>query len=193
MKVILFSFFIFLGYLIGSIPPGAWLAKLYGYDITKHGSGNIGATNVGRLFGAAGFITVFFIDCLKAYGTLYALSYFNQSEISIVATAISLLIGNSYSIFLQGQGGKGVATSVGIFLAVAPSLLLIGFIIWFLLFFMTKTVGIASVGAYLTLLLFCIFIHPLTTPLKILIVFISVWGIFRHRENIQRYYAKGIK
>jgi glycerol-3-phosphate acyltransferase PlsY len=189
MKVILTSFIIILGYLIGSVPPGAWLAKFYGRDITKHGSGNIGATNVGRLFGASGFVFVFLLDALKAYLFLKVLQWLHLNEFDMLLAALGLLIGNSFSIFLQGHGGKGVATSTGILLALNPLLCLLDFICWIIFFGLTKTVGISSVAAYACLPIILFAIGFTSVNFFIFVLFLSGWGIMRHRTNIAQYIA----
>lgn len=188
MKVIL-NCSIFIGaYLIGAIPTGAWLSQWYGFrDITKYGSGNIGATNVGRLLGITGFITVFLVDSFKACGYLIILNWLKFSEYAIAFAAVNLLIGNGCSIFLQGRGGKGVATSVGILLALAPIISLMSFFCWLLIYTYTQTVGIASVYAYACLPLMYYLIFPRNLHILLFLLFMSIWGIFRHRENIKKY------
>src|SRR5690348_15473304 len=101
-------------YLVGAIPTGYLIAKLKGItDIRQHGSGNIGATNVSRILGKHYFFLIFFLDAGKAYLFIHALkAHFSFNYLCIFASIV--LVGNGYSIFLRGSGGKGVATLFGL-------------------------------------------------------------------------------
>jgi acyl phosphate:glycerol-3-phosphate acyltransferase len=188
MKMILFSSLIALGYCVGALPTGFWIAYAKGiHDITKHGSGNIGATNVSRLFGIYYFFLVFFLDSAKAFLYLVMLQYGDVPEMIQVGAAIGLLVGNGYSIFLKGYGGKGLATSVGILMALAPQVLFILVIIWGLALVVTRTVGITSVIALGLLPCIAWYYVSSNNLLYSLLLFMSLWGIWRHRENIMKY------
>ena len=107
-----------LGYLIGAIPTGWLLARSIGIsDITRYGSGSSGATNVARIAGLKYFFIVLFLDSAKAFLFINWLRIMHFNPIIILMSAVALLIGNSISFFLQGKGGKGVATALGILLA----------------------------------------------------------------------------
>ncbi|MGE0206567.1 MAG: glycerol-3-phosphate acyltransferase [Candidatus Babeliales bacterium] len=191
MKVILDSIILILAYIVGAFPTGVLLARWYGIDdITQHGSGNIGATNVGRKLGARGFITVFVGDAAKAWAYVQLVRWYGFSENTVLFVGVALLVGNSYSIFLQGKGGKGVATSMGILLALEPMVCLIVFLVWALFYWYLKIVGIASVGAYFILPLIAYFFQPLNFSYLLFMVFMSAWGIMRHYANIQSYIRK---
>jgi len=175
-------------YFVGAIPTGFIISKLHGIrDITKHGSGNIGATNVGRKLGTYGFLIVFLIDSLKAFSYLKILHIFNVSETIQILSAIALLIGNGYSVFLQFKGGKGVATCVGILLALAPYFFLMIFLLWLLVFLCIKTVGVASVITFVSLPIVSLLIFWGNWQFIGLMLFISLWGIYRHGNNIRRF------
>jgi glycerol-3-phosphate acyltransferase PlsY len=174
-----------LGYLIGAIPTGAWIARIGGIaDITQHGSGNIGATNVGRLLGPFYFCVVFFIDLFKAFIYLKISPHKTPYEELIIAGA--LLFGNGYSLFLRGKGGKGVATAAGIGLALFPDIFFALGFIWAIAFFITKTVGIASAITFFMLPLIGFF-TPYQWPFFCLMLSISIWGLYRHKDNLRRY------
>lgn len=188
MKVIFKSILIFVAYLVGSIPTAVLFSKLHGIDITKHGSGNSGATNVGRKLGACGFIVVFLIDCLKAFFFLTFLQMNHFSQSLQILSAVALLLGNGFSPFLAFKGGKGVATSVGVLCVLTPYFVVLLFFGWLLIFYLTKTVGIASVLTFLVVPIFTLFFGWGNWPLVFFSFFVCCWGVFRHAENIRRYF-----
>lgn len=179
-----------IGYCIGSIPTGWLVAYKAGInDITNHGSGNIGATNVGRFLGLPYFGVVLFIDCFKSFLFLWMLTYLKVDSLGIVAGAVSLLVGNSISIFLQGKGGKGVATSLGILLAINPSVIIYLLCIWLVTALITHNMGISCVAGLLMLPYVVWFFVPFDAHFFVLSFFMSIWGIWRHETNIRRYCA----
>lgn len=176
-------------YLIGSIPTGAILAGYCGYDITKLGSGNIGATNVARVLGFRYFFIVFFIDAAKALYFLKLLTAFECSQMALWVGSICLLLGNGFSIFLNGKGGKGVATSIGILMAYNVLIIYCTGVIWLLALMITRTVGISSVIALFTLPFITYYLIPENWYIVCLVMFMGMWGIWRHADNIKRYFA----
>lgn len=179
---------IFIGYLIGSIPSGVLVARAKGiHDITQYGSGNIGATNIGRILGLNYFFLVFFLDSLKAFLYVLVLAYYGFSLSEQVWASIALLCGNGYSIFLQGRGGKGVATSAGIMMALQPYLSLVLFGVWLLSLLMFRTVGIASICTFLSLPFLAFYWCNISFTFMILVLFMGIWGLWRHVENMKRY------
>lgn len=175
-------------YLIGSIPIGYIVARFAGVDdIRSHGSGNIGATNVARTLGSAYFVPVFFGDFLKAYGTVMLVSYLSANIYLFYAAAVAYLIGNGYSIFLHGSGGKGVAATAGVFAAYDPYLLFLTFASWGLVYAKTRTNGIASVGSAIVAPV-CAFMIGLPWHGVVFVTSISAWIIARHYENIKNYF-----
>lgn len=183
--------YLLVSYLIGAIPTGYIIARLQGIaDIRKHGSGNIGATNVARFLGIKYFFLIFALDAAKAYGCMYLLASSRSYQECLLA-AVALLIGNGYSLFLNGTGGKGVATSAGILFALFPQLVAILVISWLTLLAITRTAGIASSGALLVApIAACYTVHDAHGLM--LIVFMSLWGLWMHRKNIA-VYLSGIK
>lgn len=176
---------LFFAYFIGSVPSGYLISRARGInDIRLHGSGNIGATNVARTLGYKYFFIVFFADCAKAYACLRLIAWFNVNEQLLIASAAALLLGNGASLFLKFRGGKGIATTVGILLALFPMVLPYLFFIWLLIVMITKTVGIASVAALVSLPLVVMFLADSTCSFMMLMLSIAALGIFWHRENI---------
>jgi glycerol-3-phosphate acyltransferase PlsY len=180
------------GYCIGALPVGAWIARYHGIqDITKCGSGSSGATNVGRFLGIHYFFLVFALDVFKAWLFMWLLRCSEYQSLTVALSAVGLLSGNSYSMFLRGGGGKGVATSFGILLALMPLLLLPLSIIWFSIFCFTRTVGTASVGTLLALPIIAFFVFD-DWNMLFLLLFITVHGMYRHKDNIKQIFVVSI-
>ena len=135
------------GYIVGSIPVGIIIARLVGkIDIRHHCSQNIGATNVGRVLGRKWGILVLLLDALKGVVAVVAGSLIGrQFGVDPMGTGIAALVGcifgHSFSCFLRFKGGKGVATTIGGLLALLPEVMVVGIILWLLVFFATRYVS----------------------------------------------------
>lgn len=184
---------LFMAYLIGSIPPGYLIAKITkGVDIRKYGSGNIGATNVLRVMGKLAALITLLIDIFKGFFvvTFFAdMMYtfrFNLDYTKFVAIlAVCVVAGHMYSLFLDFKGGKGVATSAGVLLAVCPKLLLIGLCIWAAVFLMFRIVSISSlISSFSIIVASYFFAYPRTIRLLVLIIGILI--IIKHKDNLRR-------
>jgi glycerol-3-phosphate acyltransferase PlsY len=189
-------------YLIGAIPNGYLVAKLVrGIDIRQHGSGNIGATNVGRVLGLKWFFVVFGLDFLKAfipitvlvYGELPALTPDGWPHSAVAAIAgLAILIGNLFPVYIGFRGGKGASTGTGVILPLVPIPTLIALAAFVATFFLTRYVSLASVVAVLGL----VTSHLLLTgpdafqreaaPITWLCIVGSALVVFRHRGNLAR-------
>lgn len=188
MNIILCSLLLLGAYLIGSIPVGFMIAANNGVaDITKHGSGNIGATNVARVLGKKYFALVFFLDFFKAFVYVLLINYFFQNMFLNYAISLVLLLGNGYSLFLAGRGGKGVATTVGVLTAISPLIVISLLPVWLTLFFLTSTVGVASSVTFGALPLAALCLYGFDSVLLCFMAAIGCWGLYRHRDNIKRY------
>ena len=175
------------GYLAGSIPTGYLLVRiLKGQDIRAFGSGNIGATNVGRILGKPWAVFVALFDMAKGgLVVLSALASGVNSPWVLAATALAGVIGHNYPVWLRFSGGKGVATSFGVLFFLDPLATLIGGASWALLVKGTHTVSLSSMASLVIVLLA---LWVLGSPLPyiytaFLLFLLSVW---RHRENIRR-------
>lgn len=182
-------------YLLGSIPTGFLVARTRGVDIRTVGSKNMGATNVFRVLGKGPGILVLLVDALKGWGAIalsrYLVhSYFpsdgglNESIASIVAGLFSIL-GHIYTCWLKFQGGKGIATSAGVMVALVPWALLVSLITWLTAFGTTRYVSIASVTASAVL--------PIATwftthdrMLTVVVSLVAALAIYKHKTNLQR-------
>jgi hypothetical protein len=98
-------------FLVGSFPTGLMVARAHGVDLRRVGSGNIGATNVGRVLGKPWAATVLLIDALKGFGPAYLAGRLSLAPPAVVAIALAAVLGHTFSVFLKGRGGKGVATA----------------------------------------------------------------------------------
>lgn len=176
-------------YLLGSIPFGLLIAKIMGVDIRKHGSGNIGATNVTRTLGKKLGILTLCLDVLKGWlpvtvsATL--LQGHENSEQVLAATALCAFLGHCYSIFLRFKGGKGVATAAGAFLALCPQALAIALFSFILIVWRTGFVSAGSLTAALVMPVMQLFFLP-SIPISIATWTIAVLVWWKHRDNIQR-------
>ncbi|ACD66068.1 protein of unknown function DUF205 [Sulfurihydrogenibium sp. YO3AOP1] len=138
-----FIVYLIITYLLGSIPFGLIISKLFGKDIRKEGSGNIGATNVTRVLGKKAGILVLILDMLKGFLPIYIAKYiFDTKLISLLA--IASVIGHCFSIFLKFKGGKGVATAIGVLLALSSKTALIVIMFWLGVFLVSGYVSLAS-------------------------------------------------
>ena len=176
-----------LAYIVGAIPTGYLIAQLKGIaDIRTHGSGNIGATNVSRFLGKHYFFLIFFLDAGKAFLFIHMIKpYFDFNYLCVFASI--LLFGNGCSLFLRGSGGKGVATLFGLLVALNTYTAVMLFAIWGALLVITRTVGIASVGAA-AWLPFCAYAAH-NPPLFVFSLFAALWIVRTHQSNIQAYWS----
>ena len=181
-----------IAYLIGSIPTGIVVAKILGApDPRAVGSGNIGATNVGRAaVKAAGIITLIG-DVLKGFLiTLLALYILGSSSeanspLAISIVAFSVFLGHLFPVFLKFKGGKGVATTLGVFLAIGPFQAILALILFIIIVAIFKYVSVASMIAPVSIPLL-LNLSPATSPYVPLAVIISVLIILKHSDNIKR-------
>ena len=181
-----------IAYLIGSIPTGIVVAKILGApDPRAVGSGNIGATNVGRAAGKAAGIITLIGDVLKGFLiTLLALYILGSSSeanspLAISIVAFSVFLGHLFPVFLKFKGGKGVATTLGVFLAIGPFQAILALILFIIIVAIFKHVSVASMIASVSIPLL-LNLSPATSPYIPLAVIISVLIILKHSDNIKR-------
>jgi glycerol-3-phosphate acyltransferase PlsY len=211
-----------LAFLMGSIPFGLLMAKSRGIDIRAHGSGNIGATNVLRVMGKKFGIPCLLLDMLKgfipvaiavnliqitgrpvqvplglpdAWVMKLAAGDALKAQIAHIATALAAVLGHNYSPWAGFKGGKGIATSAGVLLGLMPFAVVLLLAVWLLLFFATRYVSVASIGAAAVLPLLTLWgswhhgrIQDGTwnKPLFVFSLIIAVLAAWKHRTNIQR-------
>jgi glycerol-3-phosphate acyltransferase PlsY len=188
MYIALMSLLAVGGYFVGALPIGYWYARyIHNIDITKRGSGNIGATNCERVIGGRfTFILIFLADALKAAGYLWVVQQLVITSFNFYAlVAGMLLLGNGISCFLGGQGGKGVSTYIGILAILMPQLLIPFLLTWLLCKVATYSSAVASVCASGIIPLFYFFqAKNYTQESMFFLCCVAVWIMLRHKSNI---------
>ena len=173
-------------YVAGSIPFGALLGWAKGIDLRQVGSGNIGATNVARAMGKGWAIAVLAADACKGFVPVWLGRHFGLSSTVIALAGAAAIIGHMFTLFLRGRGGKGVATSLGVALALSPIAALVGFVAYAVVFAATRLSSLGSLlGVWSFALLFVLREQP-ERPLIALAIGGAVLVTLRHRENIAR-------
>ena len=177
---------IILSYFFGAIPSGVWIGKIFkNIDVRDYGSKNSGATNSYRVLGAKLGIAVLIMDVLKGFIPLYIASKFNLKYNDLVILGLVAILAHTFSCFISFKGGKGVATSLGVFLFLAPVITLILLVIFILVVYFTKYISLGSITAAFLLPIFTFFTHR-DTYLFTLSVVIAIFVIYRHKTNISR-------
>lgn len=190
MKFLLFLLFCVINYIVGSINGALVIGKVfYNVDIREHGSGNLGATNAGRVLGKKVSIIVTVIDALKGAVLFFIFSIFDYN-LALFASVFSA-VGHCYPLFANFKGGKAVATTMGIVFAISLLSLkefvlvfLIPLILWLTIKKLTDLVSLASI--------FCVLISAVLSTFAcdvyktIVITLLWVLLAYRHKENIVR-------
>lgn len=181
-----------IAYFIGSIPTGYLFGKARGLDIRKTGSGNIGATNVFRTLGKKAGIAVLLIDAVKGFlPAKYLPGFFLHGatpetyEYFSMLAGMFAILGHNYTCWLRFKGGKGIATSAGVLVALVPMALLITFAAWLLVFAISRYVSLASIASAVVLP-FTVWGLGYSRSMLVLCSVFSALAIYKHRTNIQR-------
>jgi glycerol-3-phosphate acyltransferase PlsY len=182
-----------LSYLLGSIPTAIWYGDRYhGMDIRQHGSGNAGATNTFRVLGKKAGCFVLFVDAFKGFAAASlatVLYYFNQTCVTLkILFGFLAIIGHLLPVFCDFKGGKGVATTLGMVIALHPQAACVSSLVFLLVFAISHYVSLCSMVTSLVFPLLLQF-EVFGKELPILIYFgfiISFLVIFTHRKNIGR-------
>jgi glycerol-3-phosphate acyltransferase PlsY len=179
-------------YLLGSIPFGLILAKIFGSgDVRNEGSGNIGATNVARVAGPlAGILTLILDGAKGAAAVLLAERYSNGSAMWMIIAGLAALIGHCFPIWLKFKGGKGVATAAGVYLALSPLAFLAGLILFILVvaFWRYVSLGSISAAAAMPMLLYFLWAPHHAPPPMITFgaLAVAMLIVYKHDANLQR-------
>ena len=178
--------FLLVTFVLGSFPTGVVVARGKGVDLRKVGSGNIGTTNVGRALGRRWAAFVLLVDAGKgALPVLLAGHLFAAPWMPATAGFIAVL-GQVFSIFLKGRGGKGVATSLGAGLALSPVAALGPAAVWVVLLKVFRISSVGSMAAVVSFPLFLWLLGDASTPKLCFAFAVSVLVVARHKENLQR-------
>ncbi len=180
-----------LSYLVGAIPTSYLAGRMFrGIDLRKHGSGNLGATNLYRTLGWKYAIPVGLFDIAKgAVPVILFAPQVSASERVAVACGIAAVLGHVYSVFVRFRGGKGVATAAGVMLGLAPYAVLALVVLWALIVFGTGYVSLGSIVAAALLPLAVWVLHPGARGLLPVIGLVAAGIVWLHRANIRRLLA----
>lgn len=188
---------IILSYLIGSIPTAYIFGKmLKGIDIRRHGSGNVGATNVFRVLGKKPGIVVLLLDILKGIiAVVLVPDLLGLTEvIHRVMLAVMVVCGHNWTVFLKFKGGKGIATSFGVLIgltikiAMIRSVLIWVVFIWLACFLTTRIISVSSILAATCLPIIMVLTNQEITIICLGIMF-CIFVVLRHKANISRIFA----
>jgi acyl phosphate:glycerol-3-phosphate acyltransferase len=186
------------GYLLGSIPTGYLVGRARGIDIRTAGSGNIGATNVFRILGKAAGASVLLADAAKGFLACWLLAALvagwlepppgtpaSLAERCKIIAGVAAILGHNYTCWLGFKGGKGVATTAGVLLALFPAAFLIGLGVWLVVFGLSRYVSLASIAAGLALPL-AVWLVGGGLTLTCVAGLLGAMAIYKHKSNIQR-------
>ena len=193
---------IIISYLIGGIPFGYLIAIAKGIDIRTQGSGNIGATNVGRVLGKKYGLIIFLLDMLKGFVVVFFVPALISSAVNISTTTDNLLVifcgfcavlGHAFPVYLKFNGGKAVATSFGVFIWLMPISIAIAFGVWLLTVIVTRYVSLGSMIGSMALVVAVVVVvdSPFggNVYLTLMSVAVAILIIARHTSNIKRIIA----
>ena len=190
----------FAAYLLGSIPTGYLVARAKGVDIRTVGSGNIGATNVFRILGKPAGIFVLLADVLKGWLAVWVAAFWlmkilmppDSLERSLgtgaIMAALFAVLGHNYTCWLHFKGGKGIATTAGVYFALAPVAVGIALAVWIVIFVLTRYVSAASIAAAIALPA-AVWLTEESLLLSIVTTGLGVLAIYKHKGNIRRLLA----
>ncbi len=190
-------------FLLGSIPFALLLGCIVGKkDIRRHGSGNVGATNLGRVCGWHYFPAAFALDFAKGFLPSFLFSRFHRFDdastyaplLFSVAIAFAPVLGHIFSPFLRFRGGKGVATGAGAMTSILPAETGIAFVVWLAVLAVTRTVGPSSCAASLALPASFFLLSRRTLPEYLccgaLTTLLALLVLYRHKRNLKAYFSK---
>ncbi|HUG41035.1 MAG TPA: glycerol-3-phosphate 1-O-acyltransferase PlsY [Longimicrobiales bacterium] len=175
-------------YLVGATPTSYVMGRLVRrIDLREHGSGNLGATNAFRVLGWKAALPVMLVDVAKGWVPTALFPLWDGAPAAewALAYGAAAIVGHVFSIYVGFRGGKGVATSAGVFLALAPWAVLIGFIVWGVTVTLTRIVSLASILAALVLPV-AVFVTNEPPFELVLSVALAAFVIYAHRANIRR-------
>jgi len=186
------SLLILAAYLLGAIPNGLLIARLKGIDLQKVGSGNIGATNVFRCVGKGWGIAAFVLDAVKGFvpAFCFPMLLVEAPDWLGLACGLAAVAGHNWPVWLKFKGGKGVSTSAGMLLGIAPAAAGIGFAVFALAVALTRFVSLGSILAAIAVPAAYLAMHGTDNPpLAGALVLMGALVVVKHRSNIRRLLA----
>jgi len=188
-----------IAYLLGSIPTAVWIGRIfYGKDVREFGSGNAGATNTFRVLGKSAGIPVLVLDVLKGSasvlltGLITDIPHNTDAFINLqLAFGISAFLGHLFPVFAEFRGGKGVATMLGIVLALNFPSALLAILVFLVVFIISGYVSLGSICAALSFPIFVLAILKTDYPTMVIFsLMVSVLMLITHQKNIERLLKK---
>ena len=184
-----------LAYIAGSIPNALWVGKVFrGIDLREHGSKNTGATNAARVLGWKLGVTVLILDALKGAVPVCLAQVLKVNVLAdmtgiqgfdAIVVGLCAILGHTFSVFLKFKGGKGVATTLGVFAVLAPKAIFVLAAIFFITFFVFKYVSLSSIISAACLPLF-VYLFYKNVPLTLISMALGIIIIVKHKSNIIR-------
>ncbi|MGH7469176.1 MAG: glycerol-3-phosphate 1-O-acyltransferase PlsY [Longimicrobiales bacterium] len=174
-------------YLMGAFPTSLIVGRIRGIDLRQQGSGNLGATNTFRVLGWRAALPVFLVDTFKGWFPTYGFPRWDSASPGewALAYGAAAIVGHVFSVYVRFKGGKGVATSSGALLALAPAAAGIGLLLWSAIVFTTGYVSLGSIVTALTLPLLILALQG-RAPVFWLSLALAVFVVFAHRANLRR-------
>lgn len=172
-------------YLVGSLPFGYWVGKARGVDLFAVGSGNIGATNAGRVLGRSFGLLVFLLDFLKGAGPVAVAGWLAGADWLRAATAAAAFLGHLFPVTLGFRGGKGVATGLGAVTVLVPIPAVLALVAWLIALLVGRWVSLASVVAVVVLTVGTVIVGT-SWPVLVFVVIGSLFVVVKHRANLRR-------
>ena len=188
------NIFILFSYLIGALPSSVWIGMwFYDTDVREHGSGNAGATNSFRVLGKRGGTIVLILDILKAWVAVKLLSSLagNESVEFQLALGLVAVLGHIFPIYIGFRGGKGIASLLGVIIAIQPLAALFSVLVFLITLILSRFISLSSIFAacaFPTLVFY--YFKETNNSLIIFSIMVAVLVIFTHKKNIERLFKK---
>jgi len=173
-------------YVAGSIPFGLVVARAKRVDLRAVGSGNIGATNVARALGKPWAIVVLLADAAKGFAPVVLGRHLGLPARDVALAGLAAIVGHMFTIFLRGRGGKGVATSLGVALALSPPAALCGLGLYVVAYALLRLSSVGSLLGIWSFPVFATLLGGLARPYLVLATAVALLVTARHRQNIAR-------
>tara|TARA_B100001142_G_C14280601_1_gene634752 strand:- start:311 stop:952 length:642 start_codon:yes stop_codon:yes gene_type:complete len=190
---------VFLAYLTGALPSAVWIGKtFFSTDIREYGSGNAGATNAFRVLGKKAGVPVLFLDIFKGWLAVnYVFLIKGSSSLNLsnpelffenqLAFGIAAVVGHLFPIYTGFRGGKGIATMLGLLIAISPQAACFSICIFLLVFLISKYVSLASIIASIAFPIFVIILlGSINESLNLFAIFVPILSLITHQKNIER-------
>ena len=192
-EIILFAL---LAYLTGAFPSAVWVGKtFYNTDVREYGSGNAGATNTFRVLGKGAGIPVLFMDVFKGWLSVSYVNFISTADAlspelffeNQLAFGVAAVIGHLFPIYTGFRGGKGIATMLGLLIGLQPLAALFSFIVFVVVFLISKYVSLGSIIASFSFSIFVILVLGSINPsLNLFAIFVPILSLITHQKNIER-------